>query len=712
MKKIDFHVHTKCIKGYDAENGGRDIDADSFVKIMDEANIGYVAITNHNTFDLEQYNEIKEKTNILVFPGIEIDIVASESSGDYKNLNLIFAPKYAEELNEKTEGWAVEKHKVGSFGELINEFDGMNPIYYCDYKSSKRRVETEHIGHLRTLTTNPVIADFNNPESKIVLSFLGIDGLIGSDNINWGDYQKKSVKLGLVNWDITNFEEIWKLLKYKNNDDIVTELLSRKNKKHFAIDIQKDKVGIDIIDGLNIIFGNKGTGKSQIISSIKQQLDEKGIKNCYYKASEKNEKFSKIFPTEFEITSSYHSKFDFVDKNISILRSLLDSNKSDIASYKNFKEAFKNDKVNKFKILNNKIENVLIANNGANFKALYDKLKASSGFYKGNIDEFDFIKKEMVEIIKNIEIIKDKIGIEYINLNKEYLLKEHIGKMIEHINQEMFINKGFLTTPKKIGLFDIWKFRKDIKDACIAILNYKKVEEEIVRENVELSMKDKGELIYRQILKPYDMNDKQFKKIKGDCTPTNINKFINILEKITNSTNVVKKDDIKELNDFLSDITVNAKDFVSCNGAIYNSLESGEKQTIDLSDGEQSALLIVEQLKTNSEYILLDEPSIYLGGELIERMLIPKINELKKSGKTIIIATHNSNLAINSLPINMIYRKFLPESKQYMTAQGNWWIKKFFEDDDFVKIVTDNFEGSLDSFNIRKGIYLDEIKSN
>jgi predicted metal-dependent phosphoesterase TrpH len=104
MKKIDFHVHTKCIKGYDVENGGRDIDADNFVKIMDEANIGYVAITNHNTFDLEQYNEIKENTDILVFPGIEIDIVASESSGDYKNLNLIFAPKYAEELNEKTEG--------------------------------------------------------------------------------------------------------------------------------------------------------------------------------------------------------------------------------------------------------------------------------------------------------------------------------------------------------------------------------------------------------------------------------------------------------------------------------------------------------------------------------------------------------------------------------------------------------------------------------
>jgi predicted metal-dependent phosphoesterase TrpH len=104
MKKIDFHVHTKCIKGYDTKNNGRDIDADSFVKIMDEANIGYVAITNHNTFDLGQYNEIKERTNILVFPGIEIDIVASESNGDYKNLNLIFAPEYAEKLNEKTKG--------------------------------------------------------------------------------------------------------------------------------------------------------------------------------------------------------------------------------------------------------------------------------------------------------------------------------------------------------------------------------------------------------------------------------------------------------------------------------------------------------------------------------------------------------------------------------------------------------------------------------
>ena len=33
-----------------------------------------IAITNHNIFDKSQFEKIKEKINITVFPGVEVDI--------------------------------------------------------------------------------------------------------------------------------------------------------------------------------------------------------------------------------------------------------------------------------------------------------------------------------------------------------------------------------------------------------------------------------------------------------------------------------------------------------------------------------------------------------------------------------------------------------------------------------------------------------------
>ena len=43
-------------------------------KYIAELSLDAIAITNHNTFDKEQYDKICEAVNIPVFPGIEIDI--------------------------------------------------------------------------------------------------------------------------------------------------------------------------------------------------------------------------------------------------------------------------------------------------------------------------------------------------------------------------------------------------------------------------------------------------------------------------------------------------------------------------------------------------------------------------------------------------------------------------------------------------------------
>jgi ABC-type dipeptide/oligopeptide/nickel transport system ATPase component len=70
MKKIDLHTHTvSTVSDYFFA-----FDITKVKEYVDKLKIDALAITNHNLFDLDQYNQIKNSLTIPVFPGIEIDL--------------------------------------------------------------------------------------------------------------------------------------------------------------------------------------------------------------------------------------------------------------------------------------------------------------------------------------------------------------------------------------------------------------------------------------------------------------------------------------------------------------------------------------------------------------------------------------------------------------------------------------------------------------
>jgi ABC-type multidrug transport system ATPase subunit len=96
-----------------------------------------------------------------------------------------------------------------------------------------------------------------------------------------------------------------------------------------------------------------------------------------------------------------------------------------------------------------------------------------------------------------------------------------------------------------------------------------------------------------------------------------------------------------------------------------------ENNSSDFSNGEKAHLLLHEYLDKNKDYYLLDEPGVFLGKESLTNFLLPKIAELSKKRKTIVIATHNSSLGINTIPINYIYRKYLKANDECQTYMGS-----------------------------------------
>ncbi|EHV2875987.1 PHP domain-containing protein, partial [Enterococcus faecalis] len=71
MKKVDFHIHTLPNKFSDVNFEFSFEFLESYVNDM---RLDAIAITNHNLFDIKQYEDIKSKLPCIVLPGVEVDI--------------------------------------------------------------------------------------------------------------------------------------------------------------------------------------------------------------------------------------------------------------------------------------------------------------------------------------------------------------------------------------------------------------------------------------------------------------------------------------------------------------------------------------------------------------------------------------------------------------------------------------------------------------
>jgi len=70
MKKIDFHIHTVP----SISDSAFTFSMDRMKEYVEKRELDGIAITNHNLFDLKQFGEIANAVAIRVFPGIEIDL--------------------------------------------------------------------------------------------------------------------------------------------------------------------------------------------------------------------------------------------------------------------------------------------------------------------------------------------------------------------------------------------------------------------------------------------------------------------------------------------------------------------------------------------------------------------------------------------------------------------------------------------------------------
>lgn len=135
--------------------------------------------------------------------------------------------------------------------------------------------------------------------------------------------------------------------------------------------------------------------------------------------------------------------------------------------------------------------------------------------------------------------------------------------------------------------------------------------------------------------------------------------------------------------------------------------ESGEEYLP--SNGERGILLLQQVLSEGADAYFLDEPELGMGNSYIDTNIRPIISSLAKQHKTIVVATHNANIAVRTLPYMSIFRTH--QNGIYSTYIGNPFDDQLKNIDDETDIRSwtqeslHTLEGGKEAFYERKNIY-------
>lgn len=135
--------------------------------------------------------------------------------------------------------------------------------------------------------------------------------------------------------------------------------------------------------------------------------------------------------------------------------------------------------------------------------------------------------------------------------------------------------------------------------------------------------------------------------------------------------------------------------------------ESNEEYTP--SNGEKGILLLERTLSEDADAYFLDEPELGMGNSFIDTNIRPMISSLAKRHKTVVIATHNANIAVRTLPYVSILRTH--QNGNYNTYIGNPFndkLKNINDENDIKSWTTESLhtlEGGKEAFYERKSIY-------
>lgn len=705
--RIDLHCHTKKTKSGDGKQ--RNVTPALFKEKIELADIKIVAVTNHNVFDYDQYC-ILEKAVIgicQVWPGIEIDVCGESKFHIIVITKSEDAERFSSCVAELFKGDNIDtcQHIMDEVYEAFKSFDAIYIPHFHDKRPAITDGDRDRLIEL-VGDSSRVFIEPRNHRTLGVLANKDLSVMIGSDVKDWDKYEECT--FAELRLPVGSFSEF--LLLARRDKAVVNTLLSKKQpvkmigKPHPSVNIP-----LSIYPDVNIIFGPKGTGKTEILKSLYAEMLSAG-KNCKkYIASERSEDFSSLLSLkdmDLDLCKVHSSP---CEEEFESLSRWTDCNPTLLSNYLNWAITKGN------------------SNNKSRMKiteAVHDYFSKSDK-YDVHRDNRNSIN-QIFTLVQNIELqeyLSEDETTQFLclirNLQNNVLSKRE-ADLIAHYSSKMANwsidkmkaladkNSDTISRPSTAGLKAFAQQRIQLFHAVNVILDNLSVKEHNDRIRIG-SLEDKGDIFVNY----------KYRMICPEERTANFPGYsITVLRDLK-----LKLEYIRD-NIFNDDLATHLESFnTMCTGNTIKSVKPflGRSKQImtsegvyEPSNGEKGILLLQQTLHDDADAYFLDEPELGMGNSYIDTDIRPIISDLAKRRKYVVVATHNANIAVRTLPYASILRTH--ENGFFKTYVGNPFDDLLVNINDYgdVRSWTDesmhSLEGGHDAFYERKDIY--EARNN
>lgn len=663
MKAIDLHIHTiKTILDADFS-----FDINKLQEYVETEKLSCIAITNHNLFDRNNFDDISEVLKITVLPGIEVSLEKGHILviGNIEDVNKI------EKQSNLMRQYIIDEHSYLTYDQFISVFDNYNdylliPHYFKD--------PSVPIDVIEKFGKSIILGEVSSAKKWFSL-------MKQKDKLIPVIFSDLRVKSELKNFPGTHLYidcDSFTIGGLKNSFKDRSKLSLSNNLS--AEEFQINSTGTTASLGLNILIGKRSTGKTYLLDKLNKSFGIDSVKyieqfsiikdaeeNAFKKKLEiDNSEFSENYLKELKEIVDIALKIDFKSENIALeayLESLLDY-------------ASKQDKMD-----------------------IFSKCKLF------NATSFEIDEDE--ELQNNIKAVDTLLS------SNKY--EKIINKYIEKDNMKTLLYEFINIAKKKQMTNNNYKYVNDI---------IKNIKEELEENSAVNQIKEFNIIkyaMYKQFIKKFDYYVEKLKTEKEIAK----NDFYKFKVRATRKpfTSVQKiKNKIKNCPRISSEFQYYNSPFIYINALldadvpknqIYKSIIDVEYVALnnndgEISGGERAEYLLYNQIKSGENYdlILIDEPESSFDNIYLNENIRTLINNLSKKTTTFIV-THNHILGVMLNADKILYTCI--EDGKYKIYSGKMSSKKFVCDDGGEKNTTDiimeTMEAGKESYTERRQIY-------
>jgi ABC-type phosphate transport system ATPase subunit len=673
MKKIDLHIHTiSTVSDYHF-----DFDLSKLKEYVEKLEIDCIAITNHNTFDFNQYNTIKDNLDIVVFPGIEIDLERGHLLVISDNDDLSEINDFSKKCN-RVKNLIKTKDDYITLDEFKDIFPNLDKYLVIPHYHKKPIIKPKVIEQIETLITAGEVSSYKKFKTCIKDNE-SLVPVIFSDSRYFSEMKNFSTQQTWVDLEEITLSGIKSCLTDKQK-----VFLTKEEGNEF---FRATAEGLMLSTGLNVILGQRSTGKTVTLNKIHNTHENIKYIKQFSLLQDDAQKFEELLSRRHSsVSEDYLKEFKKVVDSVKDID--LKQNEVEIENYLNSLLKFASDNEKADAYSNTK----LFSENHFGEKDLLGlkKLINATVTLKENTEYKTIINRHLNA--KSLESLELDLMKEYIEIEESNLKKDWVNTLITKVKDELRFRTSS-SIPTDVDFYRTLIENEKIKK-FITIVNNIKSEKEI----------DKKEIRGFKIV----ASTKRFSNashLKKVCSrQISLVSAFNKYHKPYSYLLALKKAEIEDTEIF--------KYFVDIEYKTLNKLG------FPVSGGERSEFNLLHEINDALKHnmLLIDEPESSFDNIFLKNEVNELLRDISKS-IPVIIVTHNSTVGASIKPnfIACTKREIVDGEIEYKTFSGFPSDKQLKSVDgetiDNFEIMLNCLEAGQDEYNRRRNEAYEILKN-